>query len=162
MSLHHHHHSSLQKNLWCNNAQPLKFSLKRTSLQAPAWCGNLRQASFISTAVATAYHPIKGITLVGAIGVIDEAVGAGDLAIEDGTTVTSADFSSCTSSSSSSKSLRMMILSSVDDPRKSRLRSPKSFLTNSSSHETSAMRSPSSKDEERSVTRAFLEDPPHR
>jgi hypothetical protein len=70
ISLHHHHHSSLQKNLWCNNAQPLKFSLKHASLQAPPWRDSLRQVSFISIAAATAYHPIGGITNVGAIGVV--------------------------------------------------------------------------------------------
>jgi hypothetical protein len=42
----------------------------------------------------------------------------------------------------------------------SRLRSPKSFLANSSSHKTLAIRSPSSKDEKRSTTGAFPEDPP--
>jgi hypothetical protein len=55
--------------------------------------------------------------------------------------------------------LRMMILSSPGGPRKSRLRSPKILLANSSSRETSTMRSPSSEDEERSTTRAFPEDP---
>jgi hypothetical protein len=53
----------------------------------------------------------------------------------------------------------MIILTSSGDPRTSRLRSPKSLLVNSSSRETSVMRSPSSEDEERSTTRAFLEDP---
>jgi hypothetical protein len=41
----------------------------------------------------------------------------------------------------------MMILLSPGGPRTSRLRSPKSFLANSSSYETSVMRSPSSEDE---------------
>jgi hypothetical protein len=71
MSLHHHHHSFLQENLWCNNAQLLKFSFKHASLQALHWHGSLRQVGFISTAVATAYHPIRGITLVGAIDIVD-------------------------------------------------------------------------------------------
>jgi hypothetical protein len=88
-----------------------------------------------------------------------EAVGARDLAAEDGATSTSAAFSSCTSYSLL-ESLRMMILLSLGGPRKSQLRSPKSLLVNSSSRETSAMRSPSSKDEERSTTGAFPEDPP--
>jgi hypothetical protein len=39
------------------------------------------------------------------------------------------------------------------------LSSPKNLLANSSSHETSVMRSPSSEDEERSNTGTFLEDP---
>jgi hypothetical protein len=69
-------------------------------------------------------------------------------------------FSSCTYSSSSSESLRMMILPSPDDPRMSRLRSPKSLPVNSSSRETSAMRPSSSKDEERSTTGVFPEGPP--
>jgi hypothetical protein len=49
MDLPHHHHASLQKNLWCNNAQPLKFS----------------------AAAATVCHPIRSFTLVGAIGFVD-------------------------------------------------------------------------------------------
>jgi hypothetical protein len=40
------------------------------------------------------------------------------------------------------------------------LRSPKSFLSNSSSHEVSGMRSSSSEDEERTTIGAFPEEPP--
>jgi hypothetical protein len=54
----------------------------------------------------------------------------------------------------------MMILLSPGGPRTSRLRSPKSLQVKSSSHETSAMRSLSSEDEERSTTGAFPKDPP--
>jgi hypothetical protein len=88
-----------------------------------------------------------------------DVVEAVDHAGEDGAASTSVAFSSCTSSSSS-ESLRMMILSSLGGPRTSQLKSPKSLLVNSSSHETSAIRSPSSEDEERSTTGAFSEDPP--
>jgi hypothetical protein len=88
-----------------------------------------------------------------------KAVGAKDLAAEDGAASVSAAFSLRTSFSTS-ESLRMMILPSLGGPRTSRLRSPKSHLANYSSRETSAMRSPSSEDEERSSIRAFLEDPP--
>jgi hypothetical protein len=88
-----------------------------------------------------------------------EAVIVGDLAAEDGTALASVAFSSRTSSSSL-ESLRMMILPLPGAPRMSRLRSPKSLLTNSSFYETSTMRSPSLEDEERSTTRAFSEDPP--
>jgi hypothetical protein len=38
----------------------------------PPWRGSLRQASFVSTAAATVYRPIKGFTLVGAIGIVGE------------------------------------------------------------------------------------------
>jgi hypothetical protein len=48
----------------------LKFSLKHASLQAPPWCGSLWQAGFISAATATTYHPIRGITLIGVIGIV--------------------------------------------------------------------------------------------
>jgi hypothetical protein len=88
-----------------------------------------------------------------------EAVGAGDLTAEDGIALTSAAFSSCTSSFSL-ESLRMMILPVSSGPRMSRLRSPKRLLANSSSREISTMRSPSSKDEERFTTGVFPEDPP--
>jgi hypothetical protein len=67
MILHHHHHSSLQNNLWCGNAQPLKFSLKQASLHVPPWRGSLRQVGFISAAAATTYRPINGITLISGI-----------------------------------------------------------------------------------------------
>jgi hypothetical protein len=87
-----------------------------------------------------------------------KVVEVGDLAAEDGTALTSVAFSSCTSSSSS-ESLRMIILPSLDGPRMSRLRSPNSLLVNASSHKTSTMRSPSSEDEEISTTGALPEDP---
>jgi hypothetical protein len=86
-----------------------------------------------------------------------EVVGVEDLTAEDGTASTSTAFS-CTSSYSL-ESLRMMILLSPGGPRTSWLRSPKSLLVNSSSCETSAMRSPSSEGEERPTTGAFPEDP---
>jgi hypothetical protein len=89
-----------------------------------------------------------------------EAVESGDLTAEDDVASASTTFSSCTSSSSS-KSLRMMILPSPGCPRTSQLRLPKSLLVNTSSYETSTMRSPSSEDEERSTTRAFPKDPPY-
>jgi hypothetical protein len=88
-----------------------------------------------------------------------EAVGDRDLIAEDGTTSVLVAFSTGTSFSSS-ESLRMMILPSPGGPRTSWLRSPKSLLMNSSSHETSMMRSPSLENKERSTTGAFLEDPP--
>jgi hypothetical protein len=53
-----------------------------------------------------------------------------------------------------------MILPSPGGLRTSRLRSLKSLLVNSSSHETSATSHSSSEDEERSTTGAFLEPPP--
>jgi hypothetical protein len=53
-----------------------------------------------------------------------------------------------------------MILPSPGGPRTSQLRFPKSLLVNSSSNETSAMRSSSLEYEERFTTRAFLKDPP--
>jgi hypothetical protein len=87
------------------------------------------------------------------------AVGAGDLAEEDDTTWVSVAFSSRISTSSS-ESLRMMILLSPGSPRTSRLISPKCLLANSSSRETSVMRSPSSEDEKKSTTRVFSDDPP--
>jgi hypothetical protein len=68
-----------------------------------------------------------------------EAVGARDLAIEDGVASTSVASSSHTSSSSSLESLRMMTLSLLGSSRISQLRSPKSLLINSSSHEVSGM-----------------------
>jgi hypothetical protein len=37
----------------------------------PPWCGSLRQAGFISAAAGTIYHPIRGITLIGVIGIVD-------------------------------------------------------------------------------------------
>jgi hypothetical protein len=77
-----------------------------------------------------------------------EAVEVGIPVAEEGTAPTSAAFSSCTSSSSS-ESLRMMMLPS-----------PKNLLANSSSCEVSEMRHSSSEDEERSTTRAFLEESP--
>jgi hypothetical protein len=88
-----------------------------------------------------------------------EAVGAGDLTAEDGTTSVSAASSSHTSSSSS-ESLRLMTLPSSGGPRSLQLRSPKSFLANSSSREVSGMRPYSSKDEDRSTTRTFSEGSP--
>jgi hypothetical protein len=70
-------------------------------------------------------------------------------------------FSSHASSSSSSlESMRMMILSSSGGPRTSRLRSPKSFLVNSSSHKMLEMRPSSSEDEDKSTSRTFSEGPP--
>jgi hypothetical protein len=69
-------------------------------------------------------------------------------------------FSSCTSSSSSSKSLRMMISLSPGGPRMSRLRSSKSFLADSSSHKMSGMIPSSSEDEDKSTTGTFSEGPP--
>jgi hypothetical protein len=37
----------------------------------PPWCGSLRQADFVSAAAGTIYRPIRGITLIGVIGVVD-------------------------------------------------------------------------------------------
>jgi hypothetical protein len=71
MTLHHYLHSSEQEKLWNSGVEPLLFSLKQTSLQAPPWCCSLRQASFVSTAAATTYHSIRGATLICVIGVID-------------------------------------------------------------------------------------------
>jgi hypothetical protein len=66
--------------------------------------------------------------------------------------------SSC-ASSSSSESLRTMILPSPGGPRMSRLRSPKSFLASSSSREVSAKKSPSPEDEARSIIGTGSEGP---
>jgi hypothetical protein len=54
----------------------------------------------------------------------------------------------------------MMTLPSLGGPRTSQLRSSKSFLANSSSHEVSGLRPSSSEDEERSTIGVFLEEPP--
>jgi hypothetical protein len=75
-----------------------------------------------------------------------EAVEAEDLVAEEGVTSVPVVFSSSTCSSSSSESLRMMILPSLGGPRTSRLRSQK---MNSSSE-----------DEERYTIGSFQEDPP--
>jgi hypothetical protein len=99
--------------------------------------------------------------LVILIGIDNEAVGARDRTTEDGMTSVSTVVSSRTSSSSSSETLRMMILSSSSGLRMSRLSSPKSLLVNSASHEVSWMRPSSSEDEERSTTGAFPEGPPY-
>jgi hypothetical protein len=88
-----------------------------------------------------------------------EAVVVGDLTAKDGAASTSMAFSSRTSSSSS-ESLRMMNLLSPGGPRTSQLRLPKGLLVNALSRETSAMRSPSLEDEERSTTEALMEDHP--
>jgi hypothetical protein len=61
---------------------------------------------------------------------------------------------------SSSESSRMMTMSSPGSLRMSQLRSLKSFLANSASREVSAMKSSSSEDKERSITRAFPEELP--
>jgi hypothetical protein len=89
-----------------------------------------------------------------------EAVEARALAAEEGVASASAAYSLHTSSSSSVESLRMIILSSSGGPWTSRLRSPQSFLMNSSSYKVSGMRHYSSEDEERSKIGAFLEEPP--
>jgi hypothetical protein len=159
MTLHHHHHSSLQKNLWCNSAQPLKFSFKYASLQTPLWYGSLSQAGFVSAAAATTYHPIWGITLVDVIGVVGGGGwGRGPYSRRwhsfgvDGLLLVHLLF--------------FFIGVGEDDdliiagqPRKSRLRSSKSLLANSSSCEVSAMRLSSLEDEERSTTGVFPKDP---
>jgi hypothetical protein len=67
--------------------------------------------------------------------------------------------SSCTSSSSS-KSLRIMILPSSGGPMTLRLRLLKSFLTNSLSRDVSRMRPSSSEDEDRSTTGTFSKGSP--
>jgi hypothetical protein len=72
----------------------------------------------------------------------------------------SEDFSSCTSTFSSSKSLRMMILLSLGGPRKPWLCLPYNHWVNSKSREVSTIKSSSSKDEDRSITGAFSEGPP--
>jgi hypothetical protein len=66
MTLHHHPHSSAQKWIWSSNEEPLKFSLKHASLQAPLWHGNLRRASLVSTVVAITRLLIGGniITII--------------------------------------------------------------------------------------------------
>jgi hypothetical protein len=103
------------------------------------------------------YHYYRFIP-VGASSV--EAVKAGLTAAEVAAFSVPVVFSPRTSSSSSSESLRMMILLSPGGTRTLQLRSPKSLLVNSSSHETSTMRSPSLEDEEGSTTGAFPEGPP--
>jgi hypothetical protein len=87
-----------------------------------------------------------------------EVVGAGDLTAEDDVASASMASSSRTSYSSS-KLLRMMMLPAPDGPRTSRLRSPKSLLTNSSSRDVSGMRPSSFEDENRSTTGTFSEGP---
>jgi hypothetical protein len=67
--------------------------------------------------------------------------------------------SSCVSSSSS-ESLMTMILPSLGGLRISRLRSPKSFLANSSSHEVSATECSSPEDKARSTTGTGSEGQP--
>jgi hypothetical protein len=83
-----------------------------------------------------------------------EAIGARDFTAEYDATSALAAASSHTSSSSS-ESLRMMTLPSPGGPRTPRLRSPKSLLANSSSHEVSGRRPSSSEEEDRSTTRTF-------
>jgi hypothetical protein len=97
---------------------------------------------------------------VGASSASVKVVEAGDRVAEEGAASVPVVFSSRTFYSSSSESLRMMILPSLGGPRMSRLRSPKSLLANSSSREVSVIRHSSSEDEERSTIGAFSEDPP--
>jgi hypothetical protein len=70
MTLYHHPHSCLQKMLWCSIVEPLLFSLKHASLQAPPWHDSLRQASFVSAAAATTYRSIRRVTLIGVINIV--------------------------------------------------------------------------------------------
>jgi hypothetical protein len=90
---------------------------------------------------------------------LTEAIGAEDFTAEDGAASVSVTSSSLTSSSSS-ESLRMMTLSSPGGLRSPRLKSQKSLLTISSSHEVSGMRF-SSSEEERFTTGIFLEGLPY-
>jgi hypothetical protein len=88
-----------------------------------------------------------------------EKVEVGIPVAEEGAASASAASSSRTSSSLS-ELLRMMTLPSPGSLRTSWLRSPKSLLMNSSSHEVSGMRPYSFEDKERSSTGAFLEEFP--
>jgi hypothetical protein len=83
-----------------------------------------------------------------------EMIGAEESSVEGGVALASAASSSRTSYSSS-ESLRMMMLPSLGGPRRSQLRSPNSFLVNSSSREVSGNKSSSSQD--RSTTRILSE-----
>jgi hypothetical protein len=78
MTLHHHPHFSAQKRIWSSNAEPLKFSLKHASLQAPLWHGSLRRASLFSTAVTIARLLIGGkiITII-ALHPLESFIGGG-------------------------------------------------------------------------------------
>jgi hypothetical protein len=60
MTLHHHLHSSLQKNLWCSNAELLLFlnSSKHASCRHPFWCVSLRHNGLVSIAITIILHPI--------------------------------------------------------------------------------------------------------
>jgi hypothetical protein len=82
-----------------------------------------------------------------------------EFAAEGGAASALTTVSSCVSSSSS-ELLRTMILPSPGGPRMSRLRSPKSFLANSSSREVSATESFSPEDEARSTIGTGSEGPP--
>jgi hypothetical protein len=87
-----------------------------------------------------------------------EAVEAGLIAAEAAASSMPVVFSLRTSSSSDS--LRTMILPSPGDPRAAWLSSPKSLWVNSKSQKVVAMRSSSSEDEDRLITRTFPESPP--
>jgi hypothetical protein len=86
-----------------------------------------------------------------------EAVEAGLTAAEAAASSMPVVFSLRTSSSSDS--LRTMILQSPGDPRAAWLSSPKSLWVNSKSQKVVAMRSSSSEDEDRLITRTFPESP---
>jgi hypothetical protein len=82
-----------------------------------------------------------------------------EFAAEGGAALALMAASSCVSSSSS-ESLMTMILPSPGGPRISRLRSPKSFLENSSSREVSTMESSLLEDKARSTIGTGSEGPP--
>jgi hypothetical protein len=82
-----------------------------------------------------------------------------EFAAEGGASSALTAVSSCVSSSSS-ESLMTMILPSSGGPRISRLRSPKSFLVNSSSHEVSVTESSLPEDKARATTGTGSEGQP--
>jgi hypothetical protein len=120
-----------------SNAEPLKFPLKHACLRC--LLGTTTQRHFQHRCLSSAYWSgvrsslLSFFTPVGASSASVEVVEVGLTAAEVAAVSLPVVFSSCTSSSSSSESLRIMILSSPDGPRMSWLRSPKSFLVNSSS-----------------------------
>jgi hypothetical protein len=129
---------------------PILNSSKHASCRYPFWHYSLRTTNLIYTITIIILHPIGRI-----IGVGGRDGWAGEFTIEGGETLVSAVISSHTSSSSS-KSLTMMTLSSLGSPRRLWLSSPNSLRANSS---RVVLGRPSSSSEERSTTGITLEGP---
>jgi hypothetical protein len=158
MTLHHHPHSPLQKNLWDGSEDSLLFlnSLGHASCRHPFWRGNLRRTGLVSTVTIITLHPIKGAIAtniimhpIRCITVVDDGGGL-ELGSLQQKMVQLQRQRGHPRTSSSSESLRNIMLLSSGGLRSIHLRSPKSFLAISSSLEVS--RKVSSSFEERSTT----------